>query len=371
MRVLLLGGYGNFGALIARELARDSGLDVVIAGRNGSAAQQLAAALRAHAGAHVHAASLDIDAPDLVARLTALAPDLVIHTCGPFQGRDYRVAHAALDVGAHYIDLADGRDFAAGIVSLDAKACAGDRLVVAGASTVPGLTAAVIDHHRSEFHALHDIDIGVSPGNRTPRGTATVAAILSYAGRPLSVWKNGQWGIAFGWQGLHRQRYPDPVGRRWLGHCDVPDHGLFPARYPGLRSLRFGAGLELGILHLGLWLLSWPERWHLLPRLDRWTHALKRISEWFLPLGSDTGAMHVALRGIGIDGQPLALTWTLVAGSGHGTQVPATAAVVLARKLANGQLAARGATPCLGLFSLDEYLAALAGFDFRIQIHRG
>jgi hypothetical protein len=366
MRVLLLGGYGNFGALIARELARDADLELVIAGRNGVSAEAFAGKL----GPRVRAMMFDINGPDFAARLTALAPDLVIHTCGPFQGRDYAVANAALDAGAHYIDLADARAFVAGIGALDPKARAANRLVVSGASTVPGLSAAVIDRYRSEFDALTDIDIGVSPGNRAPRGLATVAAILSYVGQPLHMWKNGQCGNVFGWQNLRRERYPAPVGTRWLGNCDVPDLALFPRRYPGLKTLRFGAGLELGLLHLGLWLLSWPVRWRLLPRLDRWARGLKRISEWFLAAGSNAGAMHVRLRGTASDGKPLTLTWILIAGGGHGPQVPATAAVVLARKLVGGQLSARGARPCLDLFSLDEFLAALENQDIRIQIQR-
>lgn len=366
MRVLLLGGYGKFGSLVARELARDVDLELVIAGRNGAAAQGIAAQLGADG--RVKNALLDIEASDLAAQFAHLAPDLVIHTCGPFQGRDYHVALAALDAGAHYLDLADARAFVAGIDTLDAKARKANRLVVAGASTVPGLSAAVIDRYRSEFDALTGIDIGVSPGNRAPRGIATVAAILSYVGRPLNMWKNGQWHNAWGWQGLRRETYSDPVGSRWLGNCDVPDLDLFPPRYPGLKDLRFGAGLELSFLHVGLWLLSWPVRWRLLPRLDRWARALKRFSDGFLTWGSDTGAMHVRLRGTAIDGKPLTLTWTLIAGSGDGPQVPATAAVVLARKLARGQLSARGATPCLDLFGLDEFLAALDNYDIRIQV---
>jgi Saccharopine dehydrogenase NADP binding domain len=366
MRVLVLGGYGNFGGLVSRELARDMDLELIVAGRNAAAAEAFAGKL----GPHVRAARLDINAPDFARQLAALAPELVIHTGGPFQGRDYRVASATLDAGAHYIDLADARAFVAGIDVLDARAREANRLVVSGASTVPGLSAAVVDRYRIEFDALTDIDIGISPGNRAPRGVATVAAILSYVGRPLQMWKNGQWSNVFGWQGLRRERYPAPAGTRWLGNCDVPDLILFPPRYPGLKTLRFGAGLELGMLHLGLWLLSWPVRWHLLPRLDRWARGLKRISEWFLAWGSDAGAMHVRLRGAAVDGKPLTLTWILIAGSGDGPQVPATAAIVLARTLARGQLPACGARPCLDLFSLEEFLAALGDYDIRVQVQR-
>jgi hypothetical protein len=64
------------------------------------------------------------------------------------------------------------------------------------------------------------------------------------------------------------------------------------------------------------------------------------------------------------------VTWTLIAGHGDGAQVPCAAAIVLARKLAAGTLAARGAMPCLGLFSLDECLRALDGFDIRTTVER-
>jgi len=370
MRVLLLGGYGNFGRLIARELARDSNLDVVIAGRNAAAAASMAETLQRTAVARFQSVCLDVNASDLTARFAAMAPDLVIHTCGPFQGSDYRVAESAIAAGAHYIDLADARDFVAGIGQLDALARARDRLITAGTSTVPALSAAVIDHYHPQFRALRTIDIGVSPGNRSPRGAATVAAILSYVGRPLKMWINGQWRSVTGWQNLRRERYPHPVGPRWLANCDVPDLSLFVPRYAGVESVRFGAGLELRLLHFGLWLLSWLVRWRMLPRLDRWTRALKRISEWLQSRGSDAGAMHVRLGGTGADGAPLTLTWTLVAGSGHGPQVPASAAVALARKLARGDLHARGAMPCMGLLTLQECLAALADYDIRVDVQR-
>ena len=53
--------------------------------------------------------------------------------------------------------------------------------------------------------------------------------------------------------GLRRHVYPPPAGGRWLADCDIADLALFPQRYPGIERVRFGAGLELSVLHLGLW----------------------------------------------------------------------------------------------------------------------
>lgn len=366
MRILVLGGYGLFGSRIVEALARDAGTTLLVAGRDRARADALIAGLHAPA-ASLEGVALDTRADDFAGRLARLRPDIVIDTAGPFQGRDYRVAEAALAIGAHCLDLADGRAFVAGIVALDARARAAGRWLVSGASSVPGLHAAVIDAHRHRFAALDSVQTAISPGNRTPRGWATTLSILGYVGKPLRVWKDGAWITAHGWQSLRRLRV-DGVGTRWVARCDVPDLDLLPARYPELRTLEFRAGLELRRMHFGLWLGALAVRMRLLRGLSRWAKPLFALSERWQDTGSDTGLMQVRMRGHGHDGAPLVLDWTLVARNGDGPRIPATAAVVLARKLAGSTLPGGGATPCLGLFTLDECMAALADGAFEASL---
>lgn len=370
--VLIFGGYGLFGSHIARRLASEAGWRVVIAGRDGTAAARLCDELRqeSHCVAELAALMCDAHAPGLSDLLTSERIQLVINTCGPFQNQDYAVARAVLAAGVHYIDLADARAFVVAFDELDAEARSRGRIAVCGASTVPGLSAAVVDGFRAEFKHLETIDIGISPGNRTPRGLATMAAILSYVGRPLPWRGEGRRRDVSGWQHLQRWHYPSPVGTRWLAACDVPDLDLFPRRYPELHALRFRAGLELRSLHFGLWLLSWLVRARLLHRLDRHANRLKSMSEWFVGSGSDAGAMHVDLRGVGVDGKRLRVIWQMIATQGDGPQIPATAAVLLARKLARGQLSARGAMPCIGLFTLQEFIDELDGYAIAVELER-
>lgn len=370
MRILVLGGYGLFGSRICRTLSGDAGLTVIVAGRSRARAEALAATLQAPR-ASVETAEIDTAAGDLRARLAALRPDVVIDTAGPFQQRDYRVAEAALAVGAHCIDLADGRDYVNGIGALDATARAAGRRVISGASSVPGLHAAVIDALLPRFSRLETVETAIFPGNRTPRGWATTLSILGYAGRPYRCLIDGAWRTVHGWQSLRRLRVPglDASGRdaRWVARCDVPDLDLLPARYPTLRTVEFRAGLELRRMHFGLWLGSCTVRagraLGLPLDLRRIGRPLYRLSEYWQHTGSDTGGMQVRLRGLGHDGEPLRVTWTLIARNGDGPQIPATAAVLLARNLASGTLPGAGATACVGVFSLEEFLATLAGFS--------
>lgn len=362
MRVLIIGGYGNFGSYIAKSLADDSTIQLLIGGRSREKASQFIAGLATANPAEPHA--IDIDS-DVGAALTRIDPQLVIHTTGPFQGQDHRVARACIEHGCHYLDLADARAFVATIGTLDAVAKAKGVLVVSGASSVPCLTAAVIDHYLPGFQRLDCIDYGISAAQQTNRGLATTSAILSYVGKPFETIYDGKPKIVIGWQDTHGERYPE-LGRRWFGNCDIPDLALFPPRYPQLKTMRFAAGHELAILHAGTWLLSWAVRLGFVRSLAPHAERLLRIAFLFDWMGTSRSGFHMYLSGIGHDGRAKTDRFFLIARSGHGPYIPCMPAILLARKLARGELVRVGATPCLDLIGLDEYLGALEGLDISV-----
>ena len=366
MRILVLGGYGHFGGRICRTLARNPGTEVLVAGRDGARAEAFITA-SGTAAATMQPLQLDADDPEFTTVLARTGADLLIHTAGPFQGCDYSVARAALACGMDYIDLADARDFVAGFDALDAIARQAGKLAVSGASSVPGLSSAVVAHYRPRFSRLDAVDSAISPGNRTPRGLATTRAILGYVGQPYWALIDGDWRTVHGWQSLRRERI-EGVGTRWMARCEVPDLDLLPRRYPSLRTCDFRAGLELRRMHFSLWLASWAVRAGVLRSMAPFAEPLLRISERWLELGSDIGTMVMDLRGLAPDGQPLHLRWELLLPNGDGPQVPCTAAIVLARKLARGELRRSGAMPCLDLFTLDDYLDALQGFAMETRL---
>lgn len=137
-KVLVLGGYGNFGERICSALAQDD-CELYIAGRSHDKAQQLAQKLGAIA------CVLDHQAPDFLVQLQHIKPDILIHTSGPFQGQNYHIADACIKVGCHYIDIADGRAYVRDITQLNAAAQQAKVLVVSGASSLPALSSAVVD----------------------------------------------------------------------------------------------------------------------------------------------------------------------------------------------------------------------------------
>jgi NAD(P)-dependent dehydrogenase (short-subunit alcohol dehydrogenase family) len=361
-RILILGGYGNFGSHIARSLAANAGIQLVIAGRSGERAADMAASLKAANPAESRA--IDIGG-DLGAALREAAPDMAIHTVGPFQGQSYAVAEACIRNGVHYADLADGRAFVAGIGALDAAARKADVLVVSAASSVPCLTAGIIDEALPRFSRVDEVDYGISAAQQTNRGLATAASVLSYVGKPFTTRSDGAWKTIYGWQDLHAERYPE-LGVRLFGNCDIPDLELFPTRYPEVKSIRFCAGHEIKLLHLGTWLLSWGVRSGLLPPLGRHSERLLKWSFLFDPLGSSRSGFHMVLKGRGVDGRARTERFWIIARQGHGPYIPCTPAIILAERLARGELRERGARPCLDLIGLDEFLAAISHLDISV-----
>jgi len=364
-KVVVFGGTGHFGARICRRLSKQQGFELIITSRSAERANQLAAELQAQTAA-VSGAAIDQDSPDLADQLRALNPNVVIHTAGPYQGQDYRVAEACIEASCHYVDLADGRQFVAGFDSLDAAAKDAGVVLISGASTLPGVSSAVIDEYRDRFQRIDGIEISIAPAHQTPRGIGTVRAVLSYCGAPFQSWRDGQWYTVHGWQDLRVQRYP-MLGRRVSGACDVPDLELFPDYVPGVRTVSFHAALEAPWEHLGLWFMAWLTRAGLVRDWTRYASSFSAMSERLIRLGSTRGGMRITLRGTAADGMQRVIHWDLLAEQNHGPEIPCTPAIVVTSKLLNDELSAPGAYPCLGLFTVAEFMAELADFDISVE----
>jgi hypothetical protein len=354
---MILGGCGNFGKRISTALIKKN-IPVIIAGRNKEKLERFAATFT---GASINIAVFDAKYA-LATQLTTSKPSVVINTCGPFQNSNYDIARICVEHSVHYIDIADARDFVTGIVELDTLAKENNVSIISGASTVPGLSSAVIEHYRDKFSIIDSLVFGITPGQKAERGLATTQAILSYVGKPLKPFAGSQ-KTRYGWQDIYRQNYPE-IGKRWMANCDIPDLDLLPAHY-NIRTIHFSAGMELGWMHLGLWFFSWLVRAGLPLRLSTHAEMLLKISNWFNLFGSADGGMHVILRGKDQAGAPLEKKWFIIAKAGDGPQIPCVPAILLAEKLVVGKMIKPGAYPCVGLISLEEYVAALKEFNIQ------
>ena len=119
----------------------------------------------------------------------------------------------------------DGRGFVTGIGVLDKAARSAGVPVVAGASSVPALSGAVVRALAAE-DAVRQVEIAISASNRAVAGRSVAAAILSYVGKPIALWRGRRADTGIGWQELRRECFTlagaRPLRRR-VALADVPD----------------------------------------------------------------------------------------------------------------------------------------------------
>jgi NAD(P)-dependent dehydrogenase (short-subunit alcohol dehydrogenase family) len=324
-RILVIGGYGGFGARLCRRLA-EAGHTLLVAGRSRDKAGRFAAGLEG-------ARPLVLDRNDDIGPVLAQErPKLVIDAAGPFQETGYDVPEACIGAGIPYLDLADARAFVCGIGVLDEAARAAGVAVVSGASTAPALTSAILARLAEGLDRVDSVDIALSAANRAAGARSLFAGILSYAGRPVRLWRGGRWTDAAGWQELRREDFlfADGSGlrRRLVAVADLPDCEILPGLLPGRPAVTFRAGTELGF--------------------------------------QMRSAMSVTLAG-SRGGDAVERRWTIVAEDGEGLEIPTLVAELLAADVLTGRLPP-GAYTAAGRLPLPRFEPLLAKLPVRVEI---
>jgi hypothetical protein len=357
-KVLILGGYGTFGGRLARLLGATEGLQLIIAGRSQSTAERFCATLPEGFG---HASAVVDRDGDLIEQIGALAPDIMVDASGPFQAygaAPYRVVQAALDLGIHYLDLADGSGFVAGIRQFDDAARARGVFVLSGVSSFPVLTLAVIRHLMPGVAQLESVHAGIAPSPFAGVGLNVIRAIASYAGQPVRLRRGGV--DASGNALTDTMRYViAPPGRVPLrpvlfSLVDVPDLRAIPEHWPEVKEVWIGAGPVPEILHRGLNALGWLVRLKILRSLSPFAPAFFFAIN-HLRWGEHRGGMFVAITGRGADGARVARSWHMLAEGDDGPLIPAMAAEAIARRCLEGRTPAPGARSAASELELDDY----------------
>lgn len=362
LRVLLVGATGVFGRRLAEQLVHEPGIALILAGRTARTLAKLSADL----GGDTECAVLDREqvTPDDLVRIGA---HVVIDAAGPFQNSRTVLIEAAIETGCHYTDFADGRAFVTGIRRFDSAARARNVAILSGASSTPALSHAALDRLTQGWRQIDTIRVAICPGNRTPRGLSVVRAILSYAGQPVRVFRGGTWTTAPGWGRPHRLAIPG-LDIRLASLCETPDLDLLVESYRPLEAAEFFAGLESRFLHHSLRLSAMLVRWGLTGSLVPFARPMHFLASLIRPFGTDRGGMIAEAKGLDAGGQPLHVQWSLTAYHGRGPFVPTLTALALVRKFRDGTLNFRGAQPCVGILSIDDFQADFERLGIETEI---
>jgi NAD(P)-dependent dehydrogenase (short-subunit alcohol dehydrogenase family) len=187
-RVLIAGGSGVFGRLLARELLKTTSVDLILAGRGLSAV--VAACRELDQPDRTFAMALDLGDPE---SLTRAARGCVAVACaaGPFQELPSELPTAVVRAGGHWVDISDDEGWVVPLLddtTLDAAARDAGLAVIPGLSTVPALSGALARWCRERLQGAERARVTLFIGNQNARGAGAIAsAMASGFGRPTRV----------------------------------------------------------------------------------------------------------------------------------------------------------------------------------------
>jgi len=282
LRALVLGGYGVFGSIVSRELARRA-VKVTVAGRDAARAQALASSL-----GEGHAARA-VDVRDPAALRQALDGHSALVSCaGPFAAGTTRpVLDVCLDARVHYADIADERDSLRAVRACGARFAERSLCAVYGASSLPGVSAALaLKAAAGASAAPSRARVTLFIGNDNAKGQAAIASLLRQLGRPIAAPQ----GTLRAGGGCARVPLPAPLGPRTACDFDGPEHDLLPELL-GVPHVEVKVGFELPLLTRALGLLG-RLRLRAGERAARW---LSRLGNATRGWGSPAGAVMAEL----------------------------------------------------------------------------
>ena len=223
----MLGGAGEVGAAISRDLAAAPEVDeLVIADLDSARAESLAAEVGGTAS------STGVDLRDRAAGLRLLAGADLLMNCTSFAWFD-DVLGLALEAGVDYADLlseptAEQREAvrAAGITA------------ISGLGATPGLSNVLVRHAADELGELEEVHISwvsfrtIAPA---PGLLDTILWELSDSCPTRQYFQNGRYVRAGFMEGSRLVEFAEPVGRQRVYYVPHTEVTTLPRRFPALR----------------------------------------------------------------------------------------------------------------------------------------
>lgn len=342
--IVVFGGYGVFGSLVAREL---DGLPLRIAGRDGDRAARFASVL---GGLGAEGVAADVSDPVSCAR--ALEGARVAVSCaGPFSDLTLALPEACLAAGVHYVDIADDRGWFARLRGMSDRFRSKGLTAACGCSTLPGISGALALVAAERLEEIRRARVTLFIGNANPKGMAAVESAASQLGRRFEAPQ----GTLIGLRGREVVDLPPPFGPRGVYDFDSPEMDLFPDLI-GAHEVRVKVGFESRMATASLAAMSYlgPE---LGVPLSRAITPMARLASRF---GHSGGYVKAELWSP--DGER-SEAW--IGGARDGQRMAALPAAFVARELYEGSMTARGAVTsyeALGARPLLEKISA-AGYD--------
>lgn len=270
-KILILGGYGHTGRLLAGLLLAETEVDLVLAGRNKNKADALATELNARIGQQ-RACGTYADAADPASLAQALAGASMVVVASSTADYTTNVATAALEAGIDYLDVQYSAQKFTLLQSMAREIAAAGCCFITDGGFHPGLPAALIRYLAHQFDSLESARVGSVIKIDWASLDLSPSTMEEFVGEFMDfqalLFRDGRWQRVSAWSMMKptTMEFGPAFGRQYCIPMFLEEMRAIPELYPEIRETGFFVG---GFNWFVDWLLSplimvalklWPQR---------------------------------------------------------------------------------------------------------------
>ncbi len=182
-KILVVGGYGQVGRVICKDLGNKFPGNVVAVGRNYDKAEQFTRTTNGKVIPLEFDVFADNNNNNILEEISVVVMCLDLN--------DTRFIEQCIDKGIHYVDISASYSFLSKIMSLDEKAKASGSTIILSVGLSPGLTNLLVQYSKTQFDVLHRSDIFVLLGLGEEHGKAAIEWMVDNMHTTFEVSENG------------------------------------------------------------------------------------------------------------------------------------------------------------------------------------
>lgn len=274
-RVLIVGGTGQIGQAVVRDLYTHTDATLVLGSRNRARGEAVAASL----GARGEFVPVDLDTAT-VEDLQALLPgfDLVMQCVGPFRDRPPTLLEASIRAGVNYVDVCDDKRATQQRLTLHEMARAAGVTALIDTGTFPGIDNVLVADALQRRPQADDVRLHFVCAGSGGGGFGVLQTTFIAVSQPYEQLVDGLWQQTPSYRGRTIVDFGPPLGQRQVYDFEVPELWSLAHAFPQLKrcTSKFGSIPEIWNWATMALAMS-PERY----RTDR--AFLDRAAEWSLP----------------------------------------------------------------------------------------
>jgi saccharopine dehydrogenase (NAD+, L-lysine forming) len=227
-KILIIGGYGNVGRIIASELARRFPEQVIVAGRDYQKAKDFSLEL----GQQVIPMAFDVSR---IADNEKLLDDVgIVIMCLDLESIEF--VRLCIQLGIHYIDISASYSILSQIEILNKEAEAARATVVLSVGLAPGLTNLLTKHCQSKVPNMTHADIYILLGMGDIHGDAALQWTLKNLNGEFTIRDSGESKRVKSFEDGKQTVFPGRLGKRTAYRFNFSDQHVLPQTL-GLKSV--------------------------------------------------------------------------------------------------------------------------------------